>query len=298
MSNRILVLGATGHIGSFLVPYLKQKNADVSGAANSEEGKTKLQNMDVEGHLLNFSDPISLGKAMKRIDTLFMLTPISQEMPAWGQNILNAAKKNNVQFIVRMSIMDPYPNSPYLLFKLHGQVDQMVKESGINYSIIQSNVFMQNFAIYWGKTIAGKDTFYSMHGDVRVSYIDMRDVASIAATILTNPAAHPKREYTVTGPNSLTDHDVANILTETAGRGIRSLAVDETQFTSELQKTGLPDWDINIYISLEKHILEGHQSVISDANWSLTGKTSTSFKQYASDYASAWKKAPITVSSM
>jgi uncharacterized protein YbjT (DUF2867 family) len=194
--------------------------------------------------------------------------------------------------------MDPYANSPYLLFKLHGQLDQMLRESGVNYSIIQSNVFMQNFAIYWGKTISASSAFYSMHGDVRVSYIDIRDVASIAATILTNPAAYSKREYTITGPNSLNDHDVSNILTETAGRGIRNIAVDEGQFATELRKTGLPDWDINIYISLEKHILEGHQSVISDANWSLTGKTSTSFRQFASDYASAWKKAPVTVSSM
>ena len=295
MDGKILVLGSTGNIGSLLVQNLQKRNADFIAGTHGLEGMDKLKRLNVQAVDLDYSDPASLDNAMAGVERLFMLTPVSEKMTNWGKNIIDSAVRNNLRFILRISIMDTNPHSPHTIFRLHGKVDQMLRESSIPYSIVQSNVFMQNLSLYWGYSISRNDTFFSMHDDYLVSYIDMRDVAEICAAILTNPGAHQNREYTVTGSESLSDQDVSRILSRVAGRTIRPVSVDEDRFREELLSLGMPEWDINLYISLEHSILEGQHSVISNEIMSLTGRLATTFEQFARDYAQTWEKAPAGV---
>jgi uncharacterized protein YbjT (DUF2867 family) len=191
--------------------------------------------------------------------------------------------------------MDTNPYSPHLLFRLHGHIDAMLRDSGIPYAIVQPNIAMQNFVEYWAAPINSDNAFYFMHGDSRVSYIDLRDVAEIETEIIINPMNHEKREYTITGPESLSDTDIARTLSNAVGRTIRYIPLDESQYVAKLRKMGMAEWDINIQLSLKHRVTEQNLSIISDETQSITGKTSTTFEQFAWSYTQEWKKARVSV---
>lgn len=295
MSNRILVLGATGNLGSLITQNLQKSGADFIGGALDAAEMSKLKQKNVQGVTLDFNDPASLDKAMRGISYLFMLTPATEKMVSWGTHIIAAAKRNNIQFIVRSSIMDTNPDSQHLLFKMHGQVDQKLRASGIPHAIVQPGAFMQNFVYYWANSINNNNAFYSMHGDYRVSYIDLRDVAAIETEILANPALQRNMEYTITGPESLSDIDVSRTLSKTTGRTIRNIPCDESQYAAELRKMGMSEWNIKLYLSLERRVMEGSLGLISEEKPAITGKTPITFEQFARDYAQEWKKAKVSV---
>ena len=292
MSNKILVLGATGNIGSFLVRNLKDRNADyIAGVPAAERGK--LRQMNVNAEALDFNDPASLDSAMKGIDSLFMLLPLEERIIGWAKNVVEAAIKNNVTFILRSSIIDAHPGSKYSLFRVHGEIDQLVRDSGIPYSIVHPNSFMQNFAVYYAEAINSDNSFSFALGDEKISYNDVRDIAAVDAKILTDSSAHIGSEYTITGPESLSCNDIAGILSRTTDRTIRYIQLSELQYRTDLQKMGLSNWDIEMFLSIEHHVKDGKQAILTNDVHALTGWAPISFEQFARDYAETWQKIPV-----
>ncbi len=87
MSNKILILGATGNIGTLLVQYLKAKGADVTAAAPEDE-QGKIKKAGVPGIAVDLGDRYMLEKAMKGFDSVFMLLPLAEPMTGWAENII------------------------------------------------------------------------------------------------------------------------------------------------------------------------------------------------------------------
>ncbi len=289
MNNKILVTGATGNIGNFLVQRLKEKGADfVAGVPGPEMGK--LDSLGINAVELDFNDDKTLDKAMKGMDTLFMLLPLEEQMSEWGRNLVYAAKRNRIKFVLRSSVIDSNPESKHLLFKIHGQIDHILRASGIPFCIVHPNSFMQNFVVYLGEMINNTGTFSFAHGNARISYNDVRDVAAVDAEIITNPDLHRGREYIVTGPRAVTDHEIAEMLSKAAGREIKYVPLSEEQYTEELVKERLSEWQVKVNLSLEHNALEDKQSVLSGIVRKITGKNPISFDQFAMDYAATWKK--------
>lgn len=294
MNNKILVLGATGNIGSWLVKDLQKKNANfVAGVPASQTEQVKK--MNAQAVALDFSDAASLDRAMKGIDSLFMLLPAEESMVNWGRNIIQAAQRNKVSFILRSSLIDARPGSSYFLYDIHGRIDQMLRDSGIPCCIVHPNSFMQNYAVYYAQSINQEDSFSFLPSHEGVSYVDCRDIAAVDAEILANPSAHQGKEYTVTGPGDLYYDDIATILSNIAGRTIRFIPVDEPQYVESLRAMGMSDWDIKATMSFQYHINDGKQAVVTQDVRTITGKSPLPFDQFARDYAQVWKKVPVAV---
>ncbi|MGE5307462.1 MAG: NmrA family NAD(P)-binding protein [Deltaproteobacteria bacterium] len=295
MSNKILVLGATGNIGSFLVQELQKKNADFITGVPARD-RAKLSNVGVESAEVDFSDTATLDAAMAGIDTVFMLLPAAENMVNWATNIVASALKQHVGFIIRSSLIDAHPDSPYFLFNIHGRIDQIVRDSGLRYSIVHPNAFMQNFVAYYADAICNDNAFYfSQDRKAQVSYVDVRDIAAVDAEILSDPIPHDGIEYTVTGPEALTCDDIAAALSQAAGRDIEYIPLDREQYAASLQKIGMNEWSIKAFLSLDDHTNDNRQSVVTDDVRRLTHRAPIDFRKFASDYARAWKKVPVKV---
>jgi uncharacterized protein YbjT (DUF2867 family) len=293
MNNKILVLGASGNIGSFLTQYLVQRNADIIAGVPAVE-LPKIQKRELPGVALDFNDPASLDKAMQGINSLFLLLPMVPSMLNGGRNIIEAAQRNNIQFILRSSLIDAFPGSPYFLYNVHGRIDQLLRESDIPYAIVHPNSFMQNFVVYHANAINSNNSFsFTGEGSTKVSYIDVRDIATVDAEILVRPEPHRNKEYTVTGPSALSYDEVAGILSAAAGRTIRYVRLSEDQFREGLRKMGAPDWMIKAYMSFEYHINDGDQMIVTNDVCAVSGKTPNTFAQFARDYAQTWQKVPV-----
>jgi len=294
MNNKILVLGATGNIGTFLIQDLKKKNADFTAGVPFEE-LDKLKRVGVHGIPLDLGDRFSLEKGFKGFNTIFLLLPMVEPLSSWGQNVIEAAKRNGITFIVRSSLIDSSPDSPHFLFKAHGGVDKMLRDSGIPYCIVHPNSFMQNFVAFHAGSINSSGTFSFPYGDSRISYVDVRDIAAVDAAILADPASHQNKEYTLTGPRALSSGDIAGILSNASGRMIRYVPVDENRFEQGLHKGGMTEWEIKAVMSLGRHIMEDKQSLLSDDVKKVTGSAPISFEVFAKDYARVWRKVLTSV---
>jgi uncharacterized protein YbjT (DUF2867 family) len=292
MSNKILVTGATGNIGNFLVQRLKEKGADFIAGVQASEMR-KFYNSGEKVVELDFSDDKSLDKAMKGVDTLFMLLPLGERMSEWGRNLVYAAKRNRIKFVLRSSLIDSNPESKHFIFKVHGQIDHILRESGIPFCIVHPNAFMQNFVAYMADEINSTGTFSFAHGNARISYNDVRDIAAVDAEILTNPEAHRAREYIVTGPRAITDSEIALLLSKAASRDISYAPISEEKYIKELHDKKISEWQTKAFVSLEHNVMEDKQSVLSGIVRKITGKNPITFDQFAMDYASTWKKVKV-----
>ena len=145
---------------------------------------------------------------------------------------------------------------------------------------------MQNFVNRSSQTIKNQNAFYFPAGDAKISFVDARDVAAVAAEVLTeNGSQHLNRVYDITGPEALSHSQVAEILSEVTGRRISYVDISEEDARKGMKKMGMEDWFIQNAIELYNIYRTGSASETTNVVEQITGRNSISFAQFASDYA-------------
>ena len=91
-----------------------------------------------------------------------------------------------------------------IIGRLHRQEEKIIEGSGIPYNFLRPGAFMQNFVNYFGETIKNQNAFYFPAGEGKVSFVDVRDIASVAVVFLTkNDTKYENKAYSITGQESL-----------------------------------------------------------------------------------------------
>ncbi|MCA3001136.1 MAG: SDR family oxidoreductase [Rhodocyclaceae bacterium] len=282
MSNTILVTGASGNIGRPLVQQLKAADAKV--IAGSSSGKS----VDgVPSRHVDFGDVASLKAAFAGVDTLFLLLPLVPNKMALAKNAIAAAKAAGVKHIVRSSGAGADATAGFALPKLHGEIDQLVIDSGIAYTLVRPATFMQNFATYYVGMIQG-GALYLPQGQGRISFIDVRDIAAVNAAILQNPAAHAGKAYTLTGAVALSNAEVVKAIGDATGKTVTYVAVPDDAAIASMKGMGMDDWSIGQMMSLHQLTAAGYAAGTTDTVRQLIGRKPIEFAQFAADHRSAW----------
>ncbi len=86
---------------------------------------------------------------------------------------------------------------------------------------------MQNYLNFFGGMIKDQQSIFLPQGQGRISLIDVRDIAAVDAEILTAPENHWQKAYDLTGPEALTNEEIARILPGSWGKPITSVDIDE-----------------------------------------------------------------------
>ncbi len=283
MSNKILVTGASGNIGTPLVAALTQAGANFA-VLRSKSG----QGGSVETRVADFADVAALTQAFAGIDTLFLLLPLVENKLELARNAAAAAKAAGVKHIVRSSGAGADAASPFALPKLQGEIDAVLAATGIPTTFLRPAGFMQNYVTYQSQAI--KDgTIYMADGGQAQSLIDARDIAAVAAKVLMNPAPHAGKAYTLTGAESFTGAQAAATIAAAIGKPVQHVSVPTEAAVATMQQWGMPAFIINVMDSLNKIISAGYASAISPDTEQLLGRKPRSFAQFVSDNAAAWK---------
>lgn len=288
MAERILVTGATGTIGRELVRLLSERGAAVVAGVTSEDKASALESQGVRAEVFSYSDAESLGRIMEGKARVFLLLPFTEGMKRWGLAALDAAKAAGVAHVVRSSALLADTEAHFQLGKVHGGVDLALEESGLSFTILRPNVFMQNYALRLSGEIREKNRFSLPEADNRTSFIDARDIAACAATVLLDPAEHAGRTYLLTGPEALSNMDVAAILSAEAGREIAYRPLSEEQAREKWMSAGLPEWSANMLLGLARQVREGVTGMVTGAVKHLSGRDPVPFRQFARDFRRSW----------
>lgn len=284
MTNRILVTGATGNIGSEIVKRLRARNADFA-VMTSRPGSSAAGVVEVQG---DFLDPASLLRAFAGVDTLFLVFPMVPDMPLMAANAVAAAKAAGVGHIVRSSGAGADANSEAAIARMHGEIDALVRGSGIAFTLLLPTSFMQNMVNFHGDSIRS-GALYAPRGDGAMAVIDVRDIADVAVEVLTNPAAHASCSYTLTGPENLTDAQMVSAIAREIGRDVRYVDIPEQAALDAMTRMGVPPKVIEWLMSLNYVIKQGWAAGESPMVEKITGHPPRNFGAYVRENSAAWK---------
>jgi len=274
----ILVTGASGTVGSEVLKALGAMRARVRAAYRTHPPDLPA---GVEAVALDYDRPETLRPALRGVQTLFLLSnSIRPELA-----VVDEAKRAGVQRIVKLSVLHAAEEG-YTFARWHRAVEKHIEASGLAWTFLRSNGFMQNVVTYMGETIRTQSAFYSSGGDGAASHIDVRDLGAVAASVLIE-MGHEGQAYELTGPSAITYGQIAETLTGVLGRPIRYVPISHEQYKQALLGAGTPEPWADALVDLNRHYAEGHAAVVSPSVRRITGRDVTPFAQFARDYAAA-----------
>jgi uncharacterized protein YbjT (DUF2867 family) len=290
MSHTILVTGATGNVGAELITALSNRDLSVRAGVHSIIKGDRLRHLYPELQLveINYGKPETLHVALTGVDRLCLITPFSQDQVAVGKRVIDAAKRAGVQYIVRLSAAGADAEPGIQLGRWHREIELYLEQSGIPYTILRPGSFMQNFTNYNADSICREGKIYMPLGEGKVSYIDVRDIAAVAAHILSgNPAEHHGKAYELTGPQALSTAEVAATISQATGRAVTYVDVPEEAARQAMAQS--PAWMRDAMLELYGLSKAGYTAGITHAVEEITGSAPHTFAEFALDYSARFK---------
>ncbi len=274
----ILVIGGRSKIGSALIGSLVSRDQRVRALVRGGERTDGLP-AAVEVTTGDLADPRSLAAAMAGIDKVFLLSSPHRDAVTWHRNAIDAAREAGVRLLVRSSIIGADRESPAEFVNAHTICDRYLEQSGLDHVIVRPNLFLQNIPESTVPSIDKAGNFYVDAGEARISMVDTRDVAAVAAAALTEPG-HAGASYDVTGPEALSYRDVAAKLSRTLGREITYMDAPDEAVRDALLGFGLDEWFVTALIGLYQDYrrsgTDGYAAQVSDTVARLTGRPARS----------------------
>lgn len=278
MGKTVLVTGATGKIGSLLVPKLKAAGADVRALVRSTDKGQKAKQEGADIVLGDFDQPETLKGAMQGVDTLVLITPPGPEADRQSQACIEAAKEAGVKNVVRISAIIPDERRPTDNTRQHAETDEILKASGLSFTILRPHAFMQNIFASAG-TIAQDGKMYWGMGDGKMGMIDVRDIADVAAKVVMEEG-HDGIIYDLTGPESISFHDVARELSEALDREISYLPVPPEAVESSMKQLGAGDWMSKLMRDYSEAYASGWGDFVTEDVEKVLGRKPRSIREF------------------
>lgn len=284
----ILITGATGTVGREVVGELRRLGASGVRALVRDPARASfIRDAGFEIAEGDFDRPETLDAALGGVGTALLLTPPSPHTYAQQRDFIEAAKRAGVRRVVKLSALGADAGAPEGFGKWHGQAEDSLKASGLGWTILRPNFFMQNL-LGQAQSIKSQGAIYQPGGDARASFIDARDIASVAARALADEG-HEGKTYTLTGPAALSYGEAAAKISEAAGRPVRYVALTPEQFREGALAQGLPEWLVSALGLLNDLFASGDASEVTDDVRRVGGKEPATFDGFARDYAEAFK---------
>ena len=285
MSTTILVTGATGNVGKEVIKSLMAKGSQVRAAIRNIE---KLRTMGPEGIepvSFEFDDPKTFDIAMAGVDKIFMIAPpLAPNSYELLTPLIKKAVDMDVRRIVFLSAMGVDMDDSYPL----GKIEIEIEKSGLEYTFLRPNWFMQNFNSSLLGMIKEKGGIFLPAEDSKTSFIDARDIAEVAvAALLTDN--HIGKGYTLTGSRSLDHHEAVKILSEAIGKTVIYQSITDEAMQEALKEMGTPQGNIQLMSILYGMVRDGYTAPVTDDVKKILGRNPISLEQYARDYADMFK---------
>lgn len=281
---RILVTGGTGTIGRELVRALSHHKLDFSvmssKPAHSANGVSYVQG--------DFADIESLKRAFQGHERLFLLLPVAPQQEQFAANAIEAARALGIRHIVRSSSWRADPSSDVSMARMQGQTNALLANSGIAWTVLRPNMFMQNLVNFNAEEIRA-GAVHAPHGNGATGLVDVRDIADAAAAVLAAPALHAGKTYDLTGPEALTDAQQLEVVSRALGRAVRYVDVPEDAAEDAMRAMGMPAIVIDWLMGLNRAAKQGWFAEVTGDVLQLTGHPPRQFVDFVNEHIAAWR---------
>src|SRR3984957_14358485 len=227
--------------------------------------------------------PASVDEAMRGVSGVVLVSPA---VPAQELNVVASAARAGVGHVVKATSKAP-ADSPIARRRWQAEIEAGLADSGIPHTLVWSNAYMQN-VLALAPAIAATSSFGSSAGQGRSGLVDARDVAAVAAEIITSPAARAGKTYWLTGPELVSNYDVAAVLSKLLGRTISYRELTFAENKAEMISAGIPEQIAEMNAQAFSLTADGDAEWVTQDVPSLLGRPARSFEQFAVDYAAAF----------
>jgi len=280
----ILVTGATGNTGQAIVDALLERGAPVRAMVRTEADRSKMP-AGVDVVAADFDDTATVAAALDGAEKAYLVTPSSERAEEQQKSFVDLAAKAGISHLVVLSQLASDERSPVRFLRYHAAVEQHVRDLGIAYTFLRPNLYFQGLLPFAG-LISAEGKFFAPIGDARVSAVDVRDIAAVAAVALTQ-AGHEGATYTLTGPEAITHAHIAAALTAALGRTVEFVDVPPEAFADTIRGV-LPPWQVDGMLEDYAHYRRGEAAAVSPVVAEITGIGPRTIEQFARDYAAAF----------
>jgi uncharacterized protein YbjT (DUF2867 family) len=292
----ILITGATGKVGKELVLDLSARKNAFKVMVRSKESAKAFEAQGIKTVQGDFEHPESFAVALTGIKTVFLLTTPRPNNLVLERKFLTTCKAKGVQHVVRLSAIGANPWVASALLRSHGRCEAELENSGLDWTILRPTIFMQNLVPYMAPTVAQESTLYAPAGDALMPWVDTRDIAAVAGTVLTTNG-HEGLVHELTGPESLGYAQVAEHLSRMLGRQITYVNVPEGAAHHAMVGMGLSPWMAEGMITLYQMFrANGPTAQVLGTVERITGHAPRTLAAYLKENEAAFKSMqPVEV---
>jgi uncharacterized protein YbjT (DUF2867 family) len=284
----IIVTGATGRVGSKLVESLLKAGEPVRVLTRNPQKAASLQAFGASVILGDFTqlNTLKLRTALSGCDRLVSIPPNTLNQAEQEIQLFEVAKCTGIQHVVKLSTVKANPESTCHFFKQHAISEKYLKQSGVRFTILQSNSFMQNF-LWFTPEMRAQETLSLPMKESKTSPVDIRDIVHVAHVVLTRKDYEGKT-YNITGLEMLSLKDIAEQLSVATNKKITYINVSLCDFKRTLLQAGLHEWYAKAIVA-SWQVASEEQPTVTNVVAEITGRQPITFEQFVRDYKHAFK---------
>jgi uncharacterized protein YbjT (DUF2867 family) len=281
----MILVTTAGKVGSETARLLRERDVPVRVLVRDPATTTARALADAGAEIAtgDLGKPASIDEAMSGVTGVVLVSPA---VPAQELTVVASAARAGAGHVVKATSKAP-ADSPIARRRWQAEIEAGLTASAIPHTLLRSNAYMQNLLML-APAIATTSTFGSAAGQGRTGLVDARDVAAVAAEIITSPAAHAGKTYWLTGPELLSNYDVATVLSKLLGRAITYRELTFEQNKDAMIRAGVPEQIAEMNAQAFSLTADGDAEWVTPDVPSLLGRPARSFEQFAADYAAAF----------
>ena len=280
----ILVTGASGSVGRYVVRGLVEAGYPVRAAVTSATGAAPAAG--VQAVRFDFADADTYAPALQGVDRVFLMRPPAiSDVKRYLRPFIRAMAEARVRQAVFLSVMGVNRVMP------HWQIERDLEASGVGHTFVRPAFFTQNLATAYREDIRLRGRIRLPAGSGRTSFIDTRDVAAVAVLALTDPDRHAGNAYTLTGSRGWSYGQVAELLTAELARPVRYERIGFLRYRSELRAQELPADYVRVQLLINALARLGMADKTTDTFRQLTGRVPIALPDSIHYLADQWQQA-------
>ncbi len=284
MTEKILLTGVSGNIGSAVVDYVKSEKVPfLAGVRNVE--KSRQNDASMEYVHFDFEDNSTYEDALKGVKRVFLVRPPQlTDVKGIFQPFIEKCKDAGVKQLVFLSLLGAEKNP----FPPHHKIEKAIVASGIPYTFIRPSFFMQNLSTTHAEDIKERNDLFIPSGKAKISFIDTRDIGEIIGRTLLEDG-HENKAYTITGPEAITYDRVAESMTKLLGRTITYSNPSLFAFRKEMIHRGVQKGFVTVMMVLYLTTQLGMAKSVTDTAETLLKRKPRTIDDFVKDHLEVWQ---------
>ncbi|TPQ19800.1 SDR family oxidoreductase [Streptomyces sporangiiformans] len=253
----IVVTGATGHLGRFVIEGLLEKvpASEVVALVRDKEKAAPLAARGVELRIADYSAPESLKGAFAAGDKVLLISgsEVGQRV-AQHTAVIEAAKAAGVALLAYTSVLGG-PEADFDLAAEHKVTEKLIIDSGLPYALLRNGWYHENYTEQLAPVLE-HNAVVAAAGEGRVASASRADYAAAAVAVLTGEG-HENKAYELSGDVAWSFAEYAAELSKQTGKEIAYNNVPGEVLQGILTGAGLPEPLAAILVDVDKAVERG-----------------------------------------